>query len=329
MFTMLVRSNRRFCFLPSQIPATPQPRYLEVNPCATPLDLTFIFLESAVAFTGILRSVQRTDLTPDAFVAIPAGTTYETTINAASLHDLSAGGEYTVIAEGAIPYALVGSTELTGNAVPFKSNALTLEVDGAAAAAVPRAVTPIDKRAAVQSGCSTAQRSATTRALTNCASLSRAASTAASSGSSTKFNEYFKSTSTSVRTTVANRFSAVASECSSSTSGATDYYCTDVYGYCESNVLAYTIPSTNEVVNCPLYYSALPALTSSCHAQDQATTTLHEFTHAPAVYSPGTDDYGYGYAASTALSSSRAVLNADSYALYANGMSILDSGVLI
>lgn len=44
------------------------------------------------------------------------------------------------------------------------------------------------------------------------------------------------------------------------------------------------------------------------------------FISAPAVYSPGTDDYGYGYANSVALSSSQAVLNADSYALYANGM---------
>ena len=62
-------------------------------------------------------------------------------------------------------------------------------------------------------------------------------------------------------------------------------------------------------------------MTSQCHAQDRATTTLHEETHAPAVYSPGTQDNGYGYAAATALSSSRAVLNADSYALYANGKS--------
>jgi hypothetical protein len=36
-------------------------------------------------------------------------------------------------------------------------------------------------------------------------------------------------------------------------------------------------------------------------------------------YSPGTEDNGYGYAAATSLSSSAAVLNADSYALYANG----------
>ena len=47
---------------------------------------------------------------------------------------------------------------------------------------------------------------------------------------------------------------------------------------------------------------------------------MHEFTHAPATYSPGTADNAYGYAASTALSSARAVLNADTYALYANGM---------
>ena len=71
---------------------------------------------------------------------------------------------------------------------------------------------------------------------------------------------------------------------------------------------------------CPLFFSDLPGLTGSCHAQDQATTVLHEETHAPGVYSPGTEDNGYGYSAATSLSSSRAVLNADSYALYANGM---------
>ena len=36
-------------------------------------------------------------------------------------------------------------------------------------------------------------------------------------------------------------------------------------------------------------------------------------------YSPGTADNGYGYSAATSLTSAKAVLNADSYALYANG----------
>jgi hypothetical protein len=79
------------------------------------------------------------------------------------------------------------------------------------------------------------------------------------------------------------------------------------------------VPSANFITYCPIFFSALPALTSSCHAQDQATTVLHESTHAPGVYSPGTQDNGYGYAAATALSANAALNNADSYALYANG----------
>ncbi|RDW82699.1 neutral protease 2 [Coleophoma cylindrospora] len=273
--------------------------------------------DSEVAFTGVLASVLRTGLTTENFVTLASGATYETTIDAAAVHNLSTTGSYTFVAEGALPYAAANSTELSGDALYFKSNIVTMDVDGAAAAAVPNT---ISKRAAVQSDCSTSQRTATLRALTNCASLARTASSAALSGSSTKFSEYFKTTSSSTRSTVGARLSAVASECGSSSSGATTYYCTDVYGYCASNVLAYTIPSLDVVVNCPLYYSALPALSSTCHAQDQATTTLHEMTHAPGVYSPGTDDNGYGYAAATALSSARAVLNADSYALYANAI---------
>lgn len=41
--------------------------------------------------------------------------------------------------------------------------------------------------------------------------------------------------------------------------------------------------------------------------------------HAPAVYSPYCQDNAYGYAAAMRLTTAQAVLNADSYALYANG----------
>jgi len=73
-----------------------------------------------------------------------------------------------MVAEGAIPYAHADSTELTGLAVPFKSNTLKVEVDGAAAALVPRAIKPIDKRAAVQSDCTSSRLTATRNALSNC-----------------------------------------------------------------------------------------------------------------------------------------------------------------
>lgn len=82
---------------------------------------------------------------------------------------------------------------------------------------------------------------------------------------------------------------------------------------------------TDNIANCDLYYSYLPALTGTCHAQDQATTSLHEFTHASAVVSPSTQDYAYGYSASTARSASQALQNADTYALFANGTPFLPS----
>jgi deuterolysin len=277
--------------------------------------------DNLVPFTGVLRSIQRTDLAPESFVSLAAGATFETTINTAEVHNLNSA-TYNFFAEGAIPFAPVNSTELTGEAIYFKSNLITQEVNGEAAAAVKSAVetSKTDKRTVLQSGCSSTQRSQTTQALAYARQLALAAQTAATSGSATKFSEYFKTTSSSTRSVVAARLGAVASQAGSLTSGATKYYCTDVYNYCESNVLAYTIPSTNEVVNCPLYYSALPALSGTCHAQDRATTSLHEFTHAPGTYSPGTADNAYGYSASVALTSARAVLNADSYALYANAI---------
>jgi deuterolysin len=262
--------------------------------------------------------VQRTGLKETAFVPLKAGESYTTEINAATVHDLS-DGVHTFSASGAIPYAKAGSTTLTGKAIAFKSNILTTTVDGAAARKVKKAVDFV-KRTTLDDDCTDDQRAATLAALDSCSSLASAASEAASSGDADKFEEYFKTTDASTRDTVAARLSAVADECSSSTGGATTSHCTDTQNYCEDNVLAYTLPSENFVVNCPLYYSDLPGLTSDCHAQDQATTTLHEFTHAPGVYSPGTEDNGYGYAAATALDSADAVGNADSYALYANAI---------
>ena len=219
--------------------------------------------------------------------------------------------------EGIFAIAEGEGTELTG-ATKFKSNVLEIEVDGKAAAKVNKAIKPVDKRANVDSGCSGSQRSALLTALQNSASLSSAAASAASRNNA-KFQEYFRTTSSSAKQTVIARFNAVGRESSSSSSGVTHYYCNDPYNYCSSNVLAWTLPTQNIVANCPLYYSALPALSSQCHAQDQATTTLHELTHANGVYSPYCDDYAYGYEASTSLPSSQALQNADSYALFANG----------
>lgn len=132
---------------------------------AAPVEkLSVMDAESKVAFEGVLRRVQTKDLAADVFYLLEAGATYETEINAAAVHTLTTG-KYSVTAEGAIPYAQADSTELTGDAVYYKSNTLELPVDGALAAKVKRAIPTLSERTVLQAGCSTAQRTATTNAL--------------------------------------------------------------------------------------------------------------------------------------------------------------------
>lgn len=268
--------------------------------------------DSKVAFDGIRLQLTTSNIPAEAFQVIAAGQTFETTFDIAELHDLSTSGSYDVVSSGALSYAENDSTELTGT-VSYSSNTISASVDGAEAGKVRR---DFLKRSIVQSDCTGTRRTATVNALANCRTLALAAASAAGSNSA-KVNEYFKSTSSSTVSTVQTVFNRVATECGSTTSGVARYYCTDVYGACSSNVLAYTLPSQSYMVNCNLYFTALPALTRSCHAQDQATTTLHEVTHLTQI--KGTQDLGYGYNAARGLSNSQALNNADTYALFANG----------
>ncbi|KAL4926144.1 putative penicillolysin/deuterolysin metalloprotease [Aspergillus undulatus] len=282
---------------------------------ASPVKKVSLFRENnELEFQGIKYRVKTTDLSDDALTSLAPGATVEDVFDIASTSDLSEGGSITLRSEGVVP--LVTGSDVTGS-LPFTSNELTIDVDGAKAAEVS-SVAALDKRTRI-SGCSGSRGAALQTALRNTVSLSNAAASAAASGSG-RFSTFFKSTSASTRNAVAARFRAIASEASSTSSGATTYYCTDTFGYCSSNVLAWTLPAYDIIANCDLYYSYLPALSNTCYAQDQATTTLHEFTHAPGVYSPSTQDYAYGYSASVALSASQALNNADSYALFANSV---------
>jgi deuterolysin len=268
-----------------------------------------------VDFTGIDARYKMHDLSEDAFTTLAPGEAFTSVINIAALHDVS-GGDYTVSTIGAIPFATPKTTELAGS-IAYESNVLDLTLSDDDVAIVPRAVPIVSKRTVLR-GCSGTEDTEHRQSLAQLVSVSQAAANAARSGSATKFQEFFKTTSASARQNVAARFDAITREASSTTSGATNYYCTDIYGYCDSNTLAYTLPSQNLVANCPLYYT-LSLFSRTCRDQDQTTTALHEFCHAPGVFSPGAQDYAYGYSASTQLSSSQALNNADTYALYANG----------
>lgn len=271
-----------------------------------------------VAFDGIRLRVSTANLDEEAFQIIKAGETIEAAFDVAVAHDMSAGGDFDFITEGAFAYAELDSTKIAG-ALPFTTNKISTAVNGAQAAKVRRDYIELSKRTVVQSDCTGTRRSATLTALQNCASLARTAASAAVSNSA-KLNEYFKSTSSSTASTVQTVFNRVASQCGSSTAGDSRYYCTDILGACSSGVLAYTQPATSQMVNCPLFFSALSPLSSTCHAQDQATTILHEMTHLRQV--KGTSDYGgYGYNFVRSLSAAQNLNHADTYTLFAQGKS--------
>ncbi|KAJ5543817.1 hypothetical protein N7494_005096 [Penicillium frequentans] len=265
----------------------------------SPVKKVVVYQNNAeITFEGIKRRIKLQGLTADVLTTLGVGKTIEDVFDIAATTDLSHGGSLTLHSSGSVP--LVRDGVVFGH-VPYRSNRLKIEVDADKASQIIKAIPTLERR--TQMTCDNLQPQ----------------QFAARDGSADKFNEYFKTTNDSVRAVVAARLDAVAREANSTTS-ATTYYCSDEYGYCESNVLAYTIPARNAIANCDLYYSYLPELARSCHYQDRATTSLHEFTHAPGFYSPGTEDLRYGYAASTALQSREAVMNADTYALYANAI---------
>ncbi|KAH7311629.1 metallo-endopeptidase [Stachybotrys elegans] len=266
-------------------------------------------------FDGIKLRIAIDSLTEDSFQRIGASESIEVTFDVAEVYDLSQGGIFKIASSGVISAAEEDDTKLV-KSVPYWSNEVEADVNGEEASFARIAFH--QKRVIVQD-CTGTRGTVTTTALSNCASLARAASTAASSGSAAKIEEYFKSSSSSTRSTVSTVFSRVASECGSRTSGMSRYYCSDPYGACSSNVLAYTVPSASITAYCNLYFNNLPALTRTCHAQDQAGTNVHEMTHLTQIR--GTSDYsGYGYNYVRSLTAAQNLNHADTYALFANAI---------
>ena len=274
-----------------------------------------------IPFEGIKIRLLTTGLSKDDFLTLGAGESKVLTVETAALHSLNEGGDFDVFAKGFLPFAEGNSTKLSGT-YNYESNKLTMTVDGATAATVSKVLT---KRTEIGSSCTGPNLSAIRTALSNCARLASAAARSASEGE--KLDTYFKSTSAEVKKEVSDRLNAVASDCGGS-GAQTSTNCNDPYAGCASNVLAYTVPTQDFITYCPIFFEQLPALSTVCDGQDQATTVLHEATHAPGVFSPGTDDLGYGFDAATRLSTSEALNNADSYAIYANGESSVCSATL-
>lgn len=237
------------------------------------------------------------------------------------VHDLSSGGKFDIHSSGVMHFANDSDNTIIGS-VPYHSNSITANINGSEAGALlksfQRAQKRAMKRANVQSDCTGNHLSVTQTALNNCQQLASAAQSAASSNDA-KVKEYFKDSSAATKNAVTDGFGKAATECGSTGGGVSKYYCTDISKQCNGGVLAYTYPSQSYQAYCDSYFQMTP-LTSQCHAQDQATTNLHEVMHLTQI--KGAADKGYGYDNAMKLGTQDALNNADTYALFANAIKV-------
>lgn len=285
---------------------------------------------SVLPFHGIEKTVDAYSggTAQHGFTPIQAGQTIFQDLDVAETHDLD-DETYNLSADGFMLAAAEGSTQLLDWSLPYASNSISLKADSAEAKRTTKAVEKmISKRTTIEGDCSASQKNAIAAANQKCASMATAAADAVSSGSADMFKQYFKNDSQSTREQVTQMYRDVAKECSSTPGGSSTDNCTDPDDCCTGDLLAYTMwqstwsyssgPVTTKGTTyyCPRYFDILPAAPEQCRQQSQATNTLHETTHAVAA----TSDIAYGYPGIMRLSSSQAVKNADTYALFANGM---------
>ncbi|SCO91317.1 uncharacterized protein FRV6_15445 [Fusarium oxysporum] len=284
-----------------------------------PTDLSLLKIGNEVPFMGIELSLYYDGLKSSHFETLKTGSSIFRVVDLSTIYDMKPG-TYSVYAEGSLPAVSEESSKPTP--VALKSEPISIKITKASSA---EAKQQASKRTILQEDSCTADKlELTANSVKNCETFARAAAKDASDVHSARFVEYFKSNETKAREHVTGRLLAVAEECSTSDSGNTRVFCNDEIGYCESDgpLIAYTTWVNGYVTMCPLFYDTLPPLPQKCHKQDHATTTIHEMTHARAVYEQevSTQDYAYGYENSTALDPLSCLYNADSYSLYANAV---------
>lgn len=249
------------------------------------------------------------------------GESFEDIIDIAATTDVSEGGSVIVNSKGAVRYLDDDGVTLRGP-IHYESNDLEMNIDGSEAAHVKRATDLLQQRTALRE-CNETYRRELEFALEDTARMAALAAEGAR-GNTAKVAEYFKEDHDWLIDQVAGHFLAVASEAKRDGGSETVYYCLGAPDLCiHPSVLAYSIPDENSIANCESYYE-LPGISNHLETLDRVTTTLHEFTHLPAIFVTesgeyGTDDFAYGYEECMLLTTEEALENADTYAFFAKG----------
>ncbi|KAI4645479.1 uncharacterized protein J4E78_009391 [Alternaria triticimaculans] len=168
----------------------------------------------------------------------------------------------------------------------------------------------------IEDQCSDFQRAQIQTAQGQCVKLALRAAKAAYEDS--RFPAYFHSDSSDIRAKVASRFHAIAKECTKPRLG---YHCSCEPDQCKPGEVAfYTSEDDFGVTFCQSFYG-MPLVNPKPTGQggDRGTVILHELTHSPVIYHPGTHDLEYGFHNTTerVKTTEAALDNADSFVLFA------------
>ncbi|KAL5043365.1 Deuterolysin metalloprotease family-domain-containing protein [Aspergillus fruticulosus] len=263
--------------------------------------------DSDPKFTGVRVEYILSHLAADGFVQLSPNQTVGSVFDIGDLYELSPGQEYTAVAKGLLQYTTLAN-EKKFLTFSYKSNNISFTA--------PTGTTSrLEDRSTLV--CSDEYNQIVQDAISRAAEMATAAAADARTGSAL-FQKYFKSTSQDDMEEVAGRLDAIAEE--ATTTGQLKYYCEPTTeDYCAGNVAAMTYPTLNRVVNCPGYYASTK-VSDYCGYLDQAAITLHEYAHADAVYSPGTEDIAYGYESVLSLDTEDSKNNADNFAYYASSV---------
>jgi deuterolysin len=142
--------------------------------------LLICYLGNEVSFIGVHPRVKLDGkLDKKSFRSIKGGKTIEIMFDTATVYDLSEGGKYDVTAEGFLPFA--GKNKIDGEAA-YKSNSISIEVNGTEAAEVKERSLRLNKRNTLDGDCTAGRLEATTNALAVCSQLATLAAIKARSG---------------------------------------------------------------------------------------------------------------------------------------------------
>lgn len=209
------------------------------------------------------------------------------------------------------------------NKIPFVSNTLTVNINGAGVVA-----SPWKSAFLLQDDCTADQTNTLEEARVLCYDCAWSAWEAShpDTANHAKMLEFFKDDSNEIRTQISDGFYDIGTECDSLHDGFTKQYCND-RSDCPPGVQATTHVSSEELIirYCPNYFDASYKTDNpTCHEADKTLVMMHELAHAMMFV----NDVAYKYDNFVKLNSTDNLNNADTYAFFAKGKSHFSSNRL-